>query len=56
MSRTTRALLCALCLTILGLAAAPAFAQAPPPPGPFPLGSLPPVIKLIQTVTVTAAG
>lgn len=56
MSSTTRALLCALCLLTFGLAAAPAFAQTPPPPGPFPLGSLPPVIRLIQTVTVTGGG
>ena len=58
MSQTTRTLLCALCLTILGLAAAPAFAQAPPPPppGPFPLASLSPAIRLIQTVTITGGG
>jgi hypothetical protein len=56
MSRTPRALLCALCLLTFGLAAAPVFAQAPPPLGPFPLGSLPPVIRLIQTVTVTGGG
>jgi hypothetical protein len=56
MSRTTRALLCALCLLTLGAAAAPAFAQAPPPPGPFPLASLSPTIRLIQTVTVTGGG
>lgn len=56
MSRTTRTLLCALCLTTLGLAAAPAFAQAPPPPGPGSIGSLVTRIKLIQTVTAVGGG
>ena len=58
MSRTTRALLCALCLLTFGLTAAPAFAQAPPPPppGPFSLASLSTTVKLIQTVTVVGAG
>ena len=50
MSRTTRALLCALCLLTFGSAAAPAFAQAP---GIINIGSL---FKLIQTVTAVGAG
>jgi hypothetical protein len=42
---------------VLGLAAAPAFAQGPPPPpGPFSLASLSTTVKLIQTVTVVGAG
>lgn len=53
MSRTTRALLCALCLTTFGLAAAPAFAQ----PGPVP-GAVPEIIltKILRGIPVTVVG
>lgn len=51
MSRTTRALLCALCLLTFGFAAVPAFAQ--PAPGIINIGS---VFKLIQTVTAVGGG
>ena len=55
MSRTIRTLLCALCLSVLGFAAAPAFAQGPPVPLP---GIINPasIAKLVQTVTVVGGG
>lgn len=55
MNRTIRFTLCALALALSGFAAAPAFAQGPPPGGIFNFnpGS---VIRLIQTVTVVGAG
>jgi len=52
MSRTTRTLLCVLCLLAFGLAAAPVFAQ----PNPLPADAFTMPIRLIQTVTVVGAG
>lgn len=51
MTRTTRALMLALCLTTFGLSALPAAAQAP---GPFVVVG--PAIPLIRTVTIVGAG
>lgn len=57
MFRTTRALLCALCLLTLGLVASPVSAQAPPPaPGPIPMGAFVTPLPLIQTVRIVGAG
>ena len=56
MNRMTRSVLCAFALSVLGFAAAPAFAQGPPPP-PGP-GLITPasIVKLIQTVTAVGGG
>lgn len=55
MFRTTRALLCALCLLTFGLAAFPASAQ-PPAPGPVPMAAFTTPLSLIQTVRIVGAG
>lgn len=57
MSRTSRALLCALCLLAFGLAVAPApVAAQAPPPGPAPLASFTAPFPLFHTVRVVGAG
>jgi hypothetical protein len=54
MFRSTRALLCALCLLTVGLTAIPASAQ--PAPGPIPMGAFTTPFSLIQTVRIVGAG